>query len=440
MIETVQSTSQIAASALIAALWQGVVLTAAIWLCLKLAPRAAAGLRFAVWMAVFAAIALLPLMAIFPGQASAVSAAPSAGAIHPLQLDPRWALGIAAVWALVAAARLIGLGRNALRLGSIWSRSTPLTATPAVQALLNQAAVRRPLLCASSGVDQPCVIGFFAPRILVPGWLLEKATEAELEQIVLHELAHLRRFDDWTNLFQKLVVALFPLNPALLWVERRLCAERELACDERVVSATKAPRAYATCLANLAGQRIARREMALSGALSLGAWERRSQLGARIESILRGGRQLSPLKARAILAALLVATAAGAGKLSHSVQLVSFAAPDASAAEAQVGPQVAAGVRDRYALSHPALDAAPAVHPELVSSRTVSSAKRPRARTMAKTTLRRQEPSPAAVQTFFVVTRWRNSSGQQMTVVDRFVRISALPAAQAQAGWFFVQL
>ena len=64
-------------------------------------------------------------------------------------------------------------------------------------------------------------------------------------------MEHLRRADDWTNLLQKLGLVLFPLNPVLLWVEHRLCAERELACDDRVVSSIAGRKAYALCLTHL---------------------------------------------------------------------------------------------------------------------------------------------------------------------------------------------
>ena len=115
----------------------------------------------------------------------------------------------------------------------------------------------------SDEVDRPTVIGFFSPKILIPGWLLEKLTAAELEQIVLHEAGHLGRADDWMNLLQKIALVIFPLNPALAWVERRLCFERELAVDERVLQAFAgkpgAAKAYAECLTTLAEYRLGRR-------------------------------------------------------------------------------------------------------------------------------------------------------------------------------------
>ena len=98
--------------------------------------------------------------------------------------------------------------------------------------------------------------------------------------MVLHEAEHLRRRDDWINLVQKLCLVVFPLNPALAWMERRLCREREMACDEGVVRRTQAPRAYAACLASLA-ERSWSANADCSGArrrLSLGAWQRRPEL------------------------------------------------------------------------------------------------------------------------------------------------------------------
>ncbi len=90
------------------------------------------------------------------------------------------------------------------------------------------------------------------------------------------------------NLLQKVSLVLVPLNPVLMWVERRLCLERELACDEDVLRLTKAPKAYATCLTNLAEHRLGRR----AAALSLSAWEKRSELARRVHSILRGAEAM----------------------------------------------------------------------------------------------------------------------------------------------------
>ncbi len=442
MIEWVQAISQIAATVLISSIWQGVLLAAMIWVCMKLAPRTAAGSRFVIWMAVFAATTMLPVLSLFASHdGSAYSQVSSHPAVRALLLDSRWAVGIAALWAIFSAGRAIALARNAVRLSTLWKRCTPIDTTPAIASLLAQAGVRRARLCTSPDVDQPCVIGFLAPRILVPDWLLEKATSAELEQIVLHEVTHLRRFDDWTNLVQKVALVCFPLNPALIWVERRLCSERESACDEGVIRATNAPREYATCLANLAEQRLAR----ASATLSLGAWERRSQLAARIESILGGAAGLSPLKARAVVAALILATAGSAIKLGGAAQLVSFTSPQDGRPFAQTNQETMTGARYQDVVFHaPAASAAmiakPLLHGDLEAAHPSLPMKQPHLRLVPKNSLRRANSPVGGVESFTIVTRWQGSSGEQLTVIDHFVRISALSAAQSQTGWFVVQL
>ena len=438
MTETIQSISQIAATALIASLWQGIVLTAIIWASLKLVPRTAAGIRFVIWAVVFVAISLLPVLAFLPSHdRTPGSQSATHSAIHALELDSRWALVIGFLWAAFAAANVAKLAVSALRLKSIWKRSTPINASLEVQSHLAKAGLRRATLCTSPDVDQPCVIGFLAPRILVPGWLLQKATSSELEPIVIHEVTHLRRLDDWTNLLQKVALVAFPLNPALLWIERRLCAERELACDESVVRATKAPRDYAACLANLAEQRMSRG----SAALSLGAWERRSQLAGRIDSILRGGTNLSPLKARALMTALLVATVGGAIKLGGSAQLVSFAAPTKGQSAAQADPRTFSGAAYRNVAFHvPSTSGKQVLQSDFEVTHPDQPTKQPHLRPIRKNVVH-HAPSPTdGVESFLVVTHWQNASGQQLTVIDRVVRISSLSAAQSQSGWFVVPL
>jgi len=438
MTESLQSIAQGASAALISSIWQGAILAAMVWICLKLAPRTGAGVRFHIWSAVFAATAMLPLLSIILGQDDLTQVSGSVSSGGPvILLDSRWALGIAACWAVLSAGRLLVLARNAFRVRALWKSSTPVELTSGLQAILSQPALRGATLCASPAVDQPCVIGFFSPRILVPTWLLEGATPTELEQIVLHESAHLRRFDDWTNLVQKLALACFPLNPALFWLERQLCAEREVACDESVVHTTKAPRDYATCLTHLAEQRLARRTLTLSGALSLGAWERRSQLASRVDSILLGKAKLGPLQARALALSMMLATAGGALKLGSASQLVSFASARSNAPLAAADPGLVAGPHYQNVVFHPVSSSSPLSGNGQIPAVPV---KRLVAHPAVKTSTHRSHAPANGVESLVIVTRWQSASGQQMTVIHRIVRISALSAAQSQGGWFVVQL
>ena len=149
-----------------------------------------------------------------------------------IYMDTRWSFAIATLWVFLSLVRAGRLAVNAFRLRGLWKRSTLVESGTSVAPWPGTVGSRPVQLCTSTEVDRPSVIGFFSPRILIPVSLFEKLTPTELEQIVLHEMGHLSRADDWINLFQKIGLVLFPLNPVLMWVERRLCYERELACDD----------------------------------------------------------------------------------------------------------------------------------------------------------------------------------------------------------------
>jgi hypothetical protein len=78
-------------------------------------------------------------------------------------------------------------------------------------------------------VEVPTAIGFFQPAVIVPAWTLGELSAEELHSVLLRELAHLRRWDDWTNLAQEVVGALFFFIPAVWWIGSRLSLERETA-------------------------------------------------------------------------------------------------------------------------------------------------------------------------------------------------------------------
>lgn len=315
------------------AVWQGATVALGLALCLRLAPRSPAKHRFALWAAGFGALVslqILPLAAyLIPVRLkvaadSAFPAVSSAAASHPwlqLQLNAEWSLLIASLWLAASLYRAGDLAVHSLHLRKLWQSATPVEIDPAsLPRSLSRISGRRLQICTTSELERPSVIGFFAPRILIPDWLFSRLTPGELDQIILHETEHLRRRDDWTNLLQKLCLVLFPLNPGLAWIERRLCREREMACDDGVIGITRAPRAYAACLASLAERGLQRR----AGALSLGAWHARPELVRRVHSILRRKHALSPVAARAVVAAVGCVLLAGAIALAHCPRLIAF--------------------------------------------------------------------------------------------------------------------
>jgi beta-lactamase regulating signal transducer with metallopeptidase domain len=317
--------SAAAASSLLGAVWQGAVLVACVALGLKLLPKLSAAARSGLWLAVLGVVVLLPFVGLLRGGASL------AGSPQALHVDVRWSLLVAGVWIAWSLVRAVQLIRSAVYLQRIWRRATPVAVVAGTQIResgpfgtlrAGSGAPAVVTVCASADVDRPSVVGFFSPRILIPPTLLERLPQAELQQVVLHEMEHLRRRDDWTNLLQKLSLVLFPLNPALVWIERQLCLERELACDDHVLQATGARKAYATCLANLAEHSLLRR----GAMLALGAWEKRSELAQRVHRILRRPEErMSPWQMRVAMAMLTIGVAGGSVALARSPELVSFA-------------------------------------------------------------------------------------------------------------------
>ena len=107
------------------------------------------------------------------------------------------------------------------------------TLDPSVaQTLSDFRAVRSVQLCSSEDLCVPTAVGFFRPSVVLPNWALTELTPAELNAVLLHEFAHLQRWDDWTNLAQKVLRALFFFHPAVWFVENRLSLEREMAWKE----------------------------------------------------------------------------------------------------------------------------------------------------------------------------------------------------------------
>ncbi|KAA6463054.1 M56 family metallopeptidase [Acidobacteria bacterium AB60] len=322
-----------ATGALISAVWQGALLAALVGVILRVFPGLSAAARSVIWFNVFILLALLHLIALSPAPfALGDSAAPHL-ASHALQLDARWSLVVAALWLGLSLVRAVQLVVSALHLHALAGRAIPVDADPYLNPLLLAPFRRRVQLCASAEVARPSVLGFFRPRILVPPQVLENLSPTELRQVVIHEMEHLRRGDDWTNLLQKLALVVFPLNPALLWVERQLCTERELACDDRVLRSGSGRKAYALCLTHLAEFSLIQKGFSLV----LGAWERRPELVRRVHRILsQPVRTMGRKPALALTGAVLSGLFAGALTLAHAPQLVGFVSASAPAQTAQL--------------------------------------------------------------------------------------------------------
>jgi len=99
--------------------------------------------------------------------------------------------------------------------------------------------------------DGPSVIGWIKPVILIPAATIAGLTPEQLEMVLAHELAHIRRFDYLVNLAQMLVETLLFYHPAVWWVSGRIRHERELCCDDIAVRVCGNPISYARALTAL---------------------------------------------------------------------------------------------------------------------------------------------------------------------------------------------
>jgi beta-lactamase regulating signal transducer with metallopeptidase domain len=279
-----QSVAELVVGGMLNGVIEGLLIALCGWVLLRTMRRQNSNTRFAVWLATFVAVAVLP----FVGRAHSVSGAESASRFEFLLPGP-WAKDIFFMWALIAAAGLAKLAVGFWQLHKLRRSCVPLNLPELNHSLCTLNANgfhRRIQICLSEKARVPAAIGFIKPIIVIPAWALNELTPGELNTVVLHELAHLRRWDDWTNLAQKFVGALLFFHPAVWWIDRGLVREREMACDDFVLSATEDHREYAKCLVSVAEKSLMRRGFALAQAMA----ERMHLTAQRVARILQGAR------------------------------------------------------------------------------------------------------------------------------------------------------
>ncbi|MEM7385671.1 MAG: M56 family metallopeptidase [Verrucomicrobiota bacterium] len=135
---------------------------------------------------------------------------------------------------------------------------------------------RKVTVALSSKVSIPCVIGAFRPVILLPVAALTGLSQSQLQALLAHELAHIRRHDYLVNWLQAFVETLLFFHPAVWWIGQRIREEREHCCDDEAVRVAGDLRGYAEALLAMESirQKIPQGAMAVSGADSSGLLER----------------------------------------------------------------------------------------------------------------------------------------------------------------------
>jgi len=258
--------------------WQGTLAAAAFGVLSLAAHAAGARVRYALAAFTLAAMALMPPLTLLatgasrPESASRTATPPVTASAGPVTIThapmPRdWPAaqvrariadalpGIVGLWCagvLVLSIRYVGGWRLVQRM----DRSARPLADAAVAIRLAQLVrrmrVSRPVrLLESTMVEVPTVVGWLRPAILLPAATLAGLTVEQLEAILAHELAHVRRHDYLASLLQSAVETVLFYHPAVWWVSHRMRVERELCCDDEAVAACGNPVEYARALAGL---------------------------------------------------------------------------------------------------------------------------------------------------------------------------------------------
>lgn len=258
-------------------LWQGVLIAFAFALALRLTGAASSRLRYRATLALFLCAGLAPLVTfwmIFESPAGA--AAPLGGTLVvgaagvagdagtpwwpalESALEPYlpWAVALWLAGVIVMSGRVCMDWWQVRRLTWVGVDPLPRHWEERVAELMRTFGVSRPVrVMRSTIVRVPAVIGWLRPVILLPTAALAGLSARQLELIIAHELAHIRRADYLVNLLQVVIETVLFYHPAVRWMSNRLREERELCCDDAVIGTCGDTLTYAQALAELEAQR-----------------------------------------------------------------------------------------------------------------------------------------------------------------------------------------
>jgi Zn-dependent protease with chaperone function len=196
-----------------------------------------------------------PLEMIAPAPEAAAPVAPPAPA-PDLWISTHF--GFLVPW--LAGIWFVGVLALSLRLLGGW-----IVAQPTLERLRARLKVSLPVrLYQSARVEVPTVIGCLKPVILLPASAITGLSAMQLEALLAHELAHIRRHDYLVNLLQTVIETLLFYHPAVWWVSHRIRAEREHCCDDVAVEVCGNALVYARALAELEQARVTAPQLAVA--------------------------------------------------------------------------------------------------------------------------------------------------------------------------------
>ncbi|WP_243302357.1 M56 family metallopeptidase [Geothrix oryzisoli] len=252
-------------------LWQGAALGLLAWLLLALLRGASAKARYGAACALLLLMAAAPVVTFLllqrqaPAPAeplsltvAALTGEPAGEAPLPLRMKAAldaalpWLLGTWALGVLLLSTRFLGSWIRVQRLRRRNSSPVPAEWHLVLSRLCRELRLSRTVrLLQSAAVEVPTALGWLRPIILLPACALTGLAPAQLEAVLAHELAHIRRGDFLVNLLQSLVEVVLFYHPAVWWLSARVRAERELCCDDAAAALCGDPLILARALTDL---------------------------------------------------------------------------------------------------------------------------------------------------------------------------------------------
>ncbi|MEO1573384.1 MAG: M56 family metallopeptidase [Pseudomonadota bacterium] len=252
------------AGVLLHSLWQGAVVGLLYALTMLYLRDSTPRLRYAAavfWLVVLAVCPVLTTLVIVAPGSTGVGLPGSAAFVLPsfAARDVAWAAHFAPLWValwfagvMMLSVRLLWNWRRAQRLTHLGCQPLGSDWEQRLAVLARQIGVSRPVqLVESVVVSVPTVIGWLKPVILLPSSALLGLTRRQLELVIAHELAHIVRYDYGVNYLLVLVETLWFHHPAVHLIGRGIREERELCCDDLVISRCGSRYEYVTALTDL---------------------------------------------------------------------------------------------------------------------------------------------------------------------------------------------
>jgi beta-lactamase regulating signal transducer with metallopeptidase domain len=246
---------------------------------------------------------IAPIVSPATAASQPTESAPSLANLAPW-IDAFWLIGVIAL-----SMRSLGGWWLIQRLRASATIEAPAALQAGFQRISAALGIRRPvLLRVSNTIAGPVTVGALRALVLLPLSAATSLSPDELEVVLAHELAHVRRADFFWNLLQTLAETLFFFHPAVWWIGARIRHERELCCDDLALKVCPNPMVYAHALFHLEEQRSRHLQLAMA----LDGHQSPQTLRMRIARILGepacwpAHRPLRPFSLAAACAALIV--------------------------------------------------------------------------------------------------------------------------------------